>query len=375
MARIMRWIGLAWVLGLAVGIGLPAGKASAQRGVNIETLRPTFDRFGFIGIQGSATPGHKRWNLGLWTNYTWKPLRAELQSGSTEVIIDDRVEANLFFQIGVFGRVAFALEAPFVLYQTGDADLSMDGEGSLTGAAVEDPRLTTKIRMLGKKTDPNQDQADGPGLALLFRLPIPVGNEDMFASENQFTFDLETLVDFHILGTGGGVMLGWRFRGEGRQIATEDLRQQMLYGLAFKIGVPSLRRLYGLAEIRGSTAFRGSGTNTLEGEIGPRIDLGDVSLWAALGTGFIRGIGAPTLRAMLGFSWSPKSDDLDGDGIPDSRDDCPRLPEDIDGFEDEDGCLDPDNDNDFIPDVDDRCPNVEALEGQDLDEDGCTDLQ
>jgi hypothetical protein len=72
-------------------------------------------------------------------------------------------------------------------------------------------------------------------------------------------------------------------------------------------------------------------------------------------------------------AWSPQTDDLDADGIPDSRDECPRLPEDHDGFEDEDGCMDPDNDNDFIPDVDDKCPNEEALEGRDEDEDGCTD--
>lgn len=375
MLRSKCWFGLALAIGLMVGMGLSPSRVCADRGVNIETFRPTFDRFGFIGLQGSTTPGHKRWNLGLWTNYTWKPLRVELENGSTEIIIDDRIEADLFFQIGVFGRVAFALEAPFVLYQTGDGELLQDGQGSLTGAAVEDPRISTKIRMLGKKTDPNQDRADGPGLALLFRLPIPVGTDDMFASENQFTFDLETLVDFHILGTGGGMMLGWRFRGEGRNIGAERFRQEMLYGAGFKLGVPSLKHFYGLIEIRGSTAFEGKGSNTLEGEIGPRLDFGDVSLWAALGTGFIRGIGSPTFRALLGFSWSPKSDDLDGDGIPDSRDECPRLPEDLDGFEDEDGCLDPDNDNDFVPDVDDRCPNEEALEGQDLDEDGCTDPQ
>ncbi|MGM0444465.1 MAG: OmpA family protein, partial [Fibrobacterota bacterium] len=49
--------------------------------------------------------------------------------------------------------------------------------------------------------------------------------------------------------------------------------------------------------------------------------------------------------------------DNDGDGIPDSLDQCPEDPEDKDGFEDEDGCPDPDNDEDGIADVDDECPN------------------
>ena len=49
--------------------------------------------------------------------------------------------------------------------------------------------------------------------------------------------------------------------------------------------------------------------------------------------------------------------DTDGDGIPDAVDKCPNDPEDKDGFEDEDGCPDPDNDQDGIPDKTDQCPN------------------
>ena len=47
------------------------------------------------------------------------------------------------------------------------------------------------------------------------------------------------------------------------------------------------------------------------------------------------------------------------------------LIEDVDGFEDEDGCPDPDNDNDAIADTEDRCPlAAEDFDG-DQDEDGC----
>ncbi|HEY2365207.1 MAG TPA: hypothetical protein VGH87_02435 [Polyangiaceae bacterium] len=49
--------------------------------------------------------------------------------------------------------------------------------------------------------------------------------------------------------------------------------------------------------------------------------------------------------------------DRDGDGIADDVDNCPDDPEDRDGFQDEDGCPDPDNDQDGIPDVQDKCPN------------------
>lgn len=354
-------------------VWLEAESVCAQRGINIDRFRPTLDRFGFIAIQGSATPGHKRWNLGLWTDYSWRPLRVRLADRSRPVIIDNRFDTDLTFELGLFGRWALAVEAPFVLYQNGDGAELMDGEGTVTGAAVSDPRFTTKVRIYGDPTDANQDRADGPGVALLLRVPVPVGSEQLFAGEDQFTFDLQALADFHVLGTGGGVMLGWRFRRDEQPIGAEEIGQELLYGIALKLAIPVLRDFYGLVELRGSTSFRGRDTNTLEGDIGPRYTIGQVTLSAVIGTGFVRGLGSPTLRAVLGVMWSPKSEDIDRDGIPDSRDECPRLPEDLDGFQDEDGCMDPDNDNDFIPDADDRCPNEEALEGRDVDEDGCTD--
>ena len=54
----------------------------------------------------------------------------------------------------------------------------------------------------------------------------------------------------------------------------------------------------------------------------------------------------------------PVVKDSDGDGIPDDIDRCPLDPEDFDGFQDEDGCPDPDNDGDGIVDKIDACPNT-----------------
>lgn len=66
--------------------------------------------------------------------------------------------------------------------------------------------------------------------------------------------------------------------------------------------------------------------------------------------------------------------DNDSDGIKDEDDECPNLAEDFDGFEDEDGCPDLDNDGDGIPDAEDRCPNEpEDFDGTE-DTDGCPDI-
>jgi hypothetical protein len=59
--------------------------------------------------------------------------------------------------------------------------------------------------------------------------------------------------------------------------------------------------------------------------------------------------------------------------VPDIYDACPNDPEDMDGFEDNDGCPDLDNDKDGIPDKQDKCPNQpETLNGY-RDDDGCPD--
>jgi len=84
----------------------------------------------------------------------------------------------------------------------------------------------------------------------------------------------------------------------------------------------------------------------------------------------------PDWEAIISISHSRPvaSADTDGDGIPDYRDACVELPEDLDGFEDDDGCADPDNDNDGIPDAFDLAPNKpEDFDGFE-DDDGIPDL-
>ena len=83
------------------------------------------------------------------------------------------------------------------------------------------------------------------------------------------------------------------------------------------------------------------------------------------------GFGSVGLTVALGGN--ERHDDRDGDGLVDSEDRCPSDPEDMDSFEDSDGCPDRDNDSDGVLDAADACPNdAEDRDGFE-DADGCPD--
>ena len=106
----------------------------------------------------------------------------------------------------------------------------------------------------------------------------------------------------------------------------------------------------------------------------------DVTADVMVGTGQ-GGARGDDFRVTTGLVWAPQPagaaapgrNDRDGDGIPDAVDACPDEPEDKDGFQDEDGCPDPDNDGDGIPDAKDKCPNEPEDKDGFQDEDGCPD--
>ena len=80
-------------------------------------------------------------------------------------------------------------------------------------------------------------------------------------------------------------------------------------------------------------------------------------------------------EATLGFGYQLGGDhDIDGDGIDNVDDACKADPEDKDGWEDTDGCPDPDNDKDGILDTADKCPDEAEDKDGFEDEDGCPDV-
>ena len=144
---------------------------------------------------------------------------------------------------------------------------------------------------------------------------------------------------------------------------SRSLGTQITYGLGLSFAVVPQRfdilaEVYGYADVTGQEKAL------------PLEASGALKLYLARNSYFLVGAGAgiygnggeqtgsPRVRAFLGFIYEPHIGDRDGDGIKDNVDQCPDEPEDMDGFEDQDGCPDPDNDKDGVVDSRDRCPNV-----------------
>jgi outer membrane protein OmpA-like peptidoglycan-associated protein len=82
---------------------------------------------------------------------------------------------------------------------------------------------------------------------------------------------------------------------------------------------------------------------------------------------------SPNFEFLIGIELQVGNKDTDGDGLLDKDDACPEAPEDVDGFEDADGCPDNDNDADGLADTADECP-MEAEDADGFEDDnGCPD--
>jgi len=123
--------------------------------------------------------------------------------------------------------------------------------------------------------------------------------------------------------------------------------------------------------------FAGAGAAALSPAmvaIDDRIQLGhyhDAFVLAGVDLALDTAIGVPAFRGVLAVGWAPSAHDRDADGVPDDRDECPDLPEDRDGIQDDDGCPEDDADGDGILDAQDACPLVPGVWWNDPKKNGC----
>jgi outer membrane protein OmpA-like peptidoglycan-associated protein len=249
-------------------------------------------------------------------------------------------------------------------FQSGDTLAAVTPPAS---AGLESVRLGIKAKLLG-------DGSSGAGLGASLLAVIPAGAGGGLIHESGVGAEARVFGDYRTGGLtfllGGGVRLRRATR-----LYDIPLGNEIVLAAAADYRLDAATSIFG--ELAAATAAGSPLSSTkqspLEALLGGRQRYGQLTLFGAFGPGLQNGYGTPVFRMLAGASWSNAPLDTDHDGVADDKDLCPLVPEDRDGFEDADGCPDPDNDKDGFPDKADRCPDAPEDKDGFEDADGCPD--
>jgi len=375
------------MLGVGLVLAVPPRDASAQEvprnEVSANRFFPAPGRGNFLMVETANVRGNMAPSAGLFLDYAYHPFTLYNASCTPDdltncQIDNERVElvahmatANVLgsitfadrVQVGLAIPIAFASGNSFSYTSPAGNPITLEG-GS--GAGLGDVRLSVKGRIMG-------DDAEGLHFGASAFVTAPLGQataEHRYIGDSGPTFGGQVIGDFaqrgfHVAANVGGM---WR---DPQLLFSTNVGSQLTYGLAFGYDVTPLIMVMG--ELTGSSTFTTQvDENPLEARIAGRMTVGDFSFQLGGGAGLVSGVGVPVFRVLASASWAPERGDSDGDHVLDRDDACPSEAEDVDGYQDDDGCPDRDNDGDGLPDSADRCPmEAEDHAGGATDNDGC----
>jgi outer membrane protein OmpA-like peptidoglycan-associated protein len=337
--------------------------AGASPELNAQLFRPTADAHGMLLTDLARRGVHNAVTGRLLGHYTHEPLVYQVEDGEKVALVGSVTQADL---VGgyAYDRLRVGAVLPIYLMSTGDA------AGNETG--LGDVALDAKVTLL--------DPGDVPvGLGVQGRMELPTATVTAPLGDPNVGWELAAVADADL---GDRVLLAANLGLQGGPSQSLENLTVNDYFVA-RVGphvlldpdndIGTSLELSARSALPGDGAGAGTALEWLLGGHG-RIPNSDAVLRAGAGTGLSSGLGTPDFRVVVGIGWEPPMvRDRDGDGIVDKDDTCPTEPEDLDGFEDVDGCPDPDNDGDTIVDTADQCIDVpEDLDGF-SDDDGCPD--
>jgi outer membrane protein OmpA-like peptidoglycan-associated protein len=411
-----------------------AAAARADTAIDAQLYKPALDGFGVFATEGAHGPAQYDVGLRAGVGYAAAPLRLAVEHiGSPEdkdEVLESQLTVGLGLSFGVTDWLTFALDVPLQVQPLG-AGYGVDGRYRPVDPADEsmfqpgtgfysvrpdqnldpsentpgDPRVGLKARFLA---------AGGFAFAAQLVAHAPFGDEDVFAGSKGFTFEPKLIVERRLGARGTlALNLGARLRegtlAETRQVSTDgyvrnDASGQPVFRPLLYVGSEAIvalgarvalgRRLAlgveGFALIPISRADDmdcpdgcRNGDLTADALGGLFLSLtDDTTLIVAGGAGVVPDAARrDAFRVVGAVSWAPSAaggggarGDRDGDGINDRDDLCADEGEDRDGFQDDDGCPDPDNDLDGIADARDQCPREPEDRDGVQDGDGCPDV-
>jgi outer membrane protein OmpA-like peptidoglycan-associated protein len=359
---------------------------------DFELFRPHADLYGYSVTQGAATLGNFQLGVGAWVSYSDDPVVLVDAAGNRVTVdgataaeqgdglVDRRLTST--FQVGMgFTRYAsLTVDVPLALLNDGWSLASLDGPGAVAtsggGGGIGDIVVQPKFAVLDRDYQP-------VGLAVVVPVGLPTGAQRDFLGEGGVT--VTPTVVFEVSNAPvrsraytfrAAVNGGYRVRGAAR-LRDVSVGNELVYAAA--VGVHPVDPLEITAELHGASFGARAAQNPAEALLGAKLLLGPlVAVNVGGGAGILGGIGAPDYRVFGGFTVAPSFDpaarDSDGDKLADRLDKCPKDPEDLDGYQDDDGCPEADNDADGRDDATDACPDDPEDDDGFMDNDGCPDV-
>jgi hypothetical protein len=368
-------------------------RAGISTCIDADNLWPHAGGGGFFTLGTTTTTPAGQLAFGLVGSYLKQPLGLSVASadgkGSTVFAVDDRFDVSLLFAAGITNRLELTLAAPATLYQNGAGlDGIVGGGGALPRSAVRDFRFGLSLAMLAR---PRVGVERGPALTGRFEVGVPLGSKTAFTSAPSAVFAPSLVFDWRL----GRVLVAAEASARLRSaapFANATVGTQIGGALGVSVDVLKERWLtvgaeaFALPTILGQRVDPRDTSGNAAKPLVPAEWIASISNTRLLGGDVVLSLGGgaslpfvanalttPRYRLDFSIKYAPTGRDTDGDGVLDRDDKCPNEPEDRDGFEDADGCPDPDNDHDGIPDKLDKCPNEPEDKDGFEDADGCPD--
>jgi hypothetical protein len=351
---------------------------------SIQRFDPAPGPRNFFVTRTARSDGKNTWSAGLVFDYAHNPFTVQSCLTATDCsapnvqlqdihVVQTLATAHLLgsFTPKPYLQLGLSLPVTYITGQGIDRAAVTPIAGGTSAMAVGDPSLEGKFRFFGK--------VDSPLAAAVGAfVTVPTASamaSDKYIGDGSVTGGLRAIGDirirsFSVAGNLVGVLR------KTASIGDANIGSELRYSTAAGYQLSPVFRP--VLELFGNTRLssKSNGTSAIEGLLGAQVTpmSSPMMFMAGLGTGLVNGVGAPGFRFFVGATYVHESHDRDGDGIPDDVDQCPTAAEDFDGFQDSDGCPDPDNDGDGILDVNDKCPDqAEDFDGFE-DQDGCPDL-
>ncbi len=359
-----------------------ASVAQANPRINVQLFRPSPHPSDMFTVVTSDVHPNAYWTASAMLHFGKNPLVfIESQNNRRHELIQDQLTLDLMGSYSLYQWVDVGIALPVHFINSGQ-DAGFVTHDEISEPALGDLRFTAKVRIINRG-----EEEDGIGLAGDVLLVLPTGEPDSFVSDG-FSFQPALIFDVLFSGFRAAVNVGGRFRSEEKVVVSNTTFLTVHHEFFWRLGAsyPILGErdsavytkgieVSAIGELYGSTS--GDINNTsVEGVIGGRLRLPDYGVRIDLGggSGMVKGYGNTKFRLFIGGGYFPPIErDTDEDGFLDEADKCPTEAEDVDEFEDDDGCPEPDNDEDFVLDGIDRCPNdAEDKDGFE-DADGCPD--